>query len=196
MRYVNSIFASLLKPIDRRSFQAIVSRYAADAYDKSFKSWDHLAVLIYAQLSHATSLRGLEATLNAHARHHYHLGIGALARSTLSDANARRPVRVFADVFAMLAQMTDRMTRHAADEMLRLIDASPIPLGKMCGWAKWNGRIRGMKMHVVYDPQADCPRQASPGPDFSGGEVLWHQCRREKRLQHPGPLLRRRRDEG
>jgi IS4 transposase len=164
MRYVNSIFASLLKPIDRRSFEAIVTRHDGDAYYKSFKSWDHLTVLIYAQLSRATSLRGLEASLNANAHHHYHLGIGALARSTLSDANARRPVRVFADVFAMLAQITDRMTRHGAGEVLRLIDASPIPLGEMCGWAKWNGRIRGMKMHVVYDPQADCPRQVEITP--------------------------------
>jgi len=164
MRYVNSIFASLLKPIDRRSFQAIVSRYDADAYDKSFKSWGHLVVLIYAQLSHANGLRGIEAAFNANAHHHYHLGVGALSRSTLSDANARRPVRVFAEVFAMLARMTDRMTRHAADEMLRLIDASPIPLGEMCRWATWNGRIRGMKMHVVYDPQTDCPRDVEITP--------------------------------
>ena len=42
--------------------------------------------------------------------------------------------------------------------MVRLIDASPIPLGKMCKWATWNGRIRGMKMHVVYDPGSDFPR--------------------------------------
>jgi len=41
--------------------------------------------------------------------------------------------------------------------MVRLIDASPIPLGKTCKWTTWNGRIRGMKMHVVYDPLADVP---------------------------------------
>jgi IS4 transposase len=164
MRYVNSIFTSLLKPIDRRSFQAIVSRNDADAYDKSFKSWDHLVVLIYAQLSQSSSLRGLEASFNANAHHHYHLGVGRLSRSTLSDANARRSVRVWAEVFAMLARMADRMTRHQADEMLRLIDASPIPLGKMCRWAKWNGRIRGMKMHVVYEPQGDCPREVEITP--------------------------------
>lgn len=41
--------------------------------------------------------------------------------------------------------------------MVRLIDASPIPLGKVCKWAKWNGRFRGMKMHVVYDPMSDVP---------------------------------------
>ena len=41
--------------------------------------------------------------------------------------------------------------------MLRLIDATPIPLGKVVEWAKRNGRIRGLKMHVVYDPVRDNP---------------------------------------
>lgn len=158
MRYVDSIFGSLLKPIDRRWFQSIVDECKGDAYDKSFRSWDHLAALVFAQFSRADSLRGLEAGFNANAHHHYHLGVGPLARSTFSDANARRPVGIFAQTFTMLSQTADRQTRHEGAEMLRLIDASPVPLGKVCKWAKWNGRIRGMKMHVVYDPQADCPR--------------------------------------
>jgi hypothetical protein len=35
MRYRDSIFGSLLKPIDRRQFRAIVERFEGDAYDKS-----------------------------------------------------------------------------------------------------------------------------------------------------------------
>ena len=130
----------------------------ADAYDKSFKSWDHLVTLIYAQLSGANSLRALETGFNANAHQHYHLGVKELSRSTLSDANARRPVGVFAQTFAMLVATADRHTRREGAEMVRLIDASPIPLGTVCKWAKWNGRIRGMKMHVVYDPVTDIPR--------------------------------------
>ena len=42
--------------------------------------------------------------------------------------------------------------------MLRLIDSTPIPLGKLFDWAKSNGRFRGMKAHVVYDPDRDLPR--------------------------------------
>jgi len=42
--------------------------------------------------------------------------------------------------------------------MVRLIDASPIPLGRVCSWARWNGRIRGMKLHMVYDPKGDIPK--------------------------------------
>lgn len=158
MRFCDSIFGSLLKPIGRRRFQTIVDQYDGDAYDKSFKSWDHLTVLIFAQLSHADSLRGLAAGFNANAQYHYHLGVGELARSTLSDANARRPVGIFAQTFAMLSGVADRQTRREGAEMVRLIDASPVPLGEMCTWAEWNGRIRGMKMHVVYDPKADVPR--------------------------------------
>jgi IS4 transposase len=158
MRHRDSTFASLLKPIGRRRFQAIVDEHDGDAYDKSFKSWDHLVTLIFAQLSHAESLRGLEVGFNANAQHHYHLGVSALARSTLSDANARRPVGIFAQTFAILSGTADRQTRREGAEMIRLIDASPIPVGKLCKWAKWNGRTRGMKMHVVYDPKADVPR--------------------------------------
>lgn len=157
MRFADSIFATLLKPIDRRQFQKIVDQHNGDAYDKSFKSWDHLVALIYAQLGHVHSLRSLEAGFNANSQHHYHLGTGKLSRSTLSDGNARRPVGIFAQTFAILSGMADRQTRQEGAAMVRLIDASPIPLGKVCKWASWNGRIRGMKMHVVYDPLRDVP---------------------------------------
>jgi putative transposase len=158
MRFIHSVFGKLLEPINRRQFQAIVERHNGDAYDKSFKSLDHLTALIFAQFSAADSLRGLEAAWNAGRQHHYHLGCGKLTRSTLADANRRRPAAVFADTFALLAGQLDRGARRDGREMLRLIDSTPIPLGKLCGWAKSNGRIRGMKMHVVYDPQADAPR--------------------------------------
>jgi putative transposase len=158
MRYRGSIFGRLLEPINRRQFQTVVDRLNGDAYDKSFKSWDHLVALIYAQLSGNDSLRGVVAGFNANPQHHYHLGTNKLHRSTLSDANGRRPVGIFAQTFAMLSAMASRQLRREGTEMVRLIDASPIPLGKVCSWATWNGRIRGMKLHVVYDPKNDVPK--------------------------------------
>lgn len=158
MRFSPSILGKLIEPIDRRRFQAIVDRHDGDAYDKSFGSWGHLIALLYAQLSGAKSLRAIEAGWNANSQHHYHLGSGRLRRSTLSDANARRPVAVLAETFGLLAGQLDRQARQEGKEMLQLIDSTPVPLGKLCDWATSNGRIRGMKMHVVYDPNSDCPR--------------------------------------
>lgn len=164
MRFGVSTFGSLLKPIDRRQFAKIVARHDGDAYDKSFKTWDHLVTLVYAQLGKVESLRALETGFNANSQHHYHLGTGKLARSTLSDANARRPTAIFADTFAMLAATADRRTRQEGAAMVRLIDASPIPLDQACRWATWNGRIRGLKLHVVYDPSSDVPLAAEVTP--------------------------------
>jgi putative transposase len=158
MRFTPSIFSKLLEAINRRQFHAIVDRHNGDAYDKCFRSWDHLVTLIYAQFCASTSLRGLEANWNANSQHHYHLACGPLVRSTFSDANQRRPVAVFSETFSLVAGQLDRHARRDGVAMLRLIDSTPIPLGKLCDWAKSNGRIRGMKVHVVYDPGADYPR--------------------------------------
>jgi IS4 transposase len=157
MRYCDSILGRILEPISRRWFDGVVARHDADAYDKRFGSWDHLSLLVYAQLSGADGLRDVVASWNANANHHYHLGVGPAARSTMSDANARRPVAVFSETFSMLSGMADRCSKREGTAMLSLIDSSPVPLGQVVKWAKWNGRIRGLKLHVVYDPVTDNP---------------------------------------
>lgn len=158
MRFTPSIFGKLLEPINRRQFETLVAGHAGDAYVKSFSSWSHLLALLYAQFAAAASLRGLEAGWNANRQHHYHLGSGPVVRSTLCDANRRRPVAIFAETFSRLASQLDRPTRRDGAAMVKLIDSTPIPLGKLCDWAKSNGRIRGLKLHVAFDPQADAPR--------------------------------------
>jgi putative transposase len=100
MRFTPSIFGKLLEPIKRRPFDTLAARHAGDAYVKSFSSWTHLLALVYAQFASAASLRSLEAGWNAHRQHHYHLGGGRLVRSTLGDANKRRPVAIFAETSA------------------------------------------------------------------------------------------------
>jgi putative transposase len=158
MRFDSTIFSQLVEPLDRRGFQAIVDRHDADAYDKSFDSWSHLMALLFAQLGRVGSLRELAQTWNAHANGHYHLNAGPIRRSTLADANERRPVAAFADVFDRLAKRVGRKTRREAAPFVRLIDSTPIPLGRLFAWAKWNGRVRGMKAHMAYDPGLDLPR--------------------------------------
>jgi putative transposase len=161
MQYRNSTFRELLKPISRRWFDEAVERHNGNAYDKSFESWDHLVALVYAQLSGAQSLRGVVSGWDANRHHHYHLGVETFGRSTLSDANKRRPVALFAETFAMLAGLADRTLRKEGAAMLRLIDSTAVPVGRFLEWAKWNGRIHGLKLHVVYDPEADLPERIS-----------------------------------
>ena len=128
MRYCDSIFGHLLEPICRRWFDRVVDRHDGNAYDKAFKSWDHLALLIYGQLSGLEGLRGLEATWNANAHHHYHLGVGKVARATISDANARRPLAIFGETFSMLSGLcfAPIAARGQADAAADRLDADPV----------------------------------------------------------------------
>lgn len=159
MRYQTSIFGQLLKPLSRRSVGDIAARHNAGAYDKKFRCWDHLLAMIYAQLAHAQSLRDLETAWNANSHQHYHLGTDRLARATLADANQRRPVEVFAEVFSKLSNEAGRTLRRECTEMVRIIDSSPIPLHETIACRTSNGRIKGAKLHTVYDAATGCPCQ-------------------------------------
>lgn len=160
MRFESSSFGALLKPVDRRAFRSSVARHDADRYGKSFSSWDHLVSLVYAQLTGAESLRELELDWNAHSHRHYHLGSDRLSRSTLADANRRRPWQVFGETMTALAAQCSGKAGRESQAMLRIIDSTPVPLGALYDCGASNGRIKGLKMHVVYDPVALRPLSA------------------------------------
>jgi putative transposase len=59
--------------------------------------------------------------------------------------------------------------------LLRLIDATPIPLDRLTSWADWNGRTRGLKLHVIYDPAADHPRRLAITPSIVNDVTVGQQ---------------------
>ena len=87
-----------------------------------------------------------------------------MRRSTLADANQRRASEIFSDAFNWLSGLADRKLKSEGQEVVRLIDSSPIPVGELFKWASWNGRTKGLKLHVVFDPNADHPRIAELTP--------------------------------
>ena len=105
VHYQNTVFGNLLKAVSRRRFVGIVERHKGDKYIKGFSSWDHLVTLVFGQLGGMSSLRELETVWNAQAAHRYHLGSRPICRSTLADANGRRPSAIFAELFAQLSAM-------------------------------------------------------------------------------------------
>ena len=63
---------------------------------KHFDSWQHLVIMLYAVIRRFDSLREITDSMFPEARKLAHLGIKLMPRrSTLSDANARRPEAIF-----------------------------------------------------------------------------------------------------
>ena len=154
--FCNSTFGIILKGLPRREVQNSVDRHDADRWCKSFKTWDHLVAMLTAQFSGLTSLRELEVVLGGHSNQHYHLGMNGVRRSTLSDANRRRPAAVFRDIAQALIGHAGRRQKRALHQVLTILDASQITLqGRGHGWAKQaRTRTPGLKLHVQMHGEA------------------------------------------
>jgi hypothetical protein len=87
----------------------------------------------------------------------YHVGAKPVRRSTLADANAARPWAVFHGLFEAVLKQAHPGLRRKAKEAVRLIDATCLPLMPLYKDAVASPSVKGPKLHVVYDPNADTP---------------------------------------
>jgi IS4 transposase len=158
MQHHNSVFHSVLKHMPWHRFDRLVDEHQSDKHVRSLTTKSQLIALIYGQMSGARSLREIEAALESHAAKLYHLGAEEAKRSTLADANRLRPWQVFSGVFANLVGQLTRNHRRKIGEVVHLIDASGLRLSALSkDWARFSAGVCGVKMHVIYDPDADCP---------------------------------------
>lgn len=159
MKHRNSVFHQLLKFLPRHRFQKTVDRHQGDRRSRSLSCWDQLVSMLFCQLSARQSLRDLELGFNSKRAYLYHLGTKEIHRSTLADANQKRPVEIFQDTFfSLLQQVRDCLPGHDSAEMVRLIDSTTIDLNlNHFQWAKFRRTKAGIKLHTVYDPNAEVP---------------------------------------
>ena len=165
MRHHNSVFHGVLKHVPWDLFDQLVAAHAADRRVRQLTTKSQFIALLYGQLEGAASLREIEAGLESHKSRLYHLGAAPARRSTLSDANAQRPCAVFAELFAAMAARAHRRGRRALAETTYLIDSTGLRLdARSLDWARFSAKVCGVKLHVVYDADADRPIYAAVTP--------------------------------
>lgn len=159
MKHTNTILNQLLNFLPRQRFQKTVDRHKGDYRTRSLRCWDQLVVMLFSQLSGRHSLRDLVDTFNSKQSYHYHLGTREISRSSLAEANSKRPRMIFQETFYyLLEQVRDRVSGKDANEMIRLIDSSTIDLNlNQFEWAQFRSTKAGIKLHTVYDPHARVP---------------------------------------
>jgi len=95
MPFTRSVFADLLKPLDRRVIARAVREHDGDHGvgngDNAWTCERHLKTLLFAQFAGLKSLREIVEGLGAQSASFSHLNLRAPCRSTLSDANTERP---------------------------------------------------------------------------------------------------------
>lgn len=158
MPHDNSVLHDLLKRIPWDAFDALVRAHGADKHVRRLSTKSQLVALLYAQLSGAASLREVAGGLASHADRLYHLGARPTMRSSLADANAKRPSEVFAGLFAEMVGRAQRGVRRKVGESLYLIDSTSVRLSALSArWARFSAGVCGAKAHVIYDACAERP---------------------------------------
>lgn len=161
MPKIGTVFAELLKLLPRFKFETSVSVHKADRYTKRFNSWRQLTTLLYAQISRKESLREIETGLSAHGERLYHLGLKNVRRSTLADANNRRPYEIFESLFYSLYERCRSLTpkhKFKFKNPLYSLDATTIDLClSMFPWAKFQHKKGAVKIHCLYDHSGALP---------------------------------------
>jgi hypothetical protein len=161
MNKVYTIFAELLKLCPRYQFERATERYKGNRYVKIFTTWQQYITILYSQITRKDSLRDIETGLAAQSGRLYHLGLGKIRRSTLSDANTKRDCRIFEDLFYhLLARCRDLTPKHRFrfKNPLYTIDATTIDLClSVFPWAKFRKTKGAIKMHCLYDHSGALP---------------------------------------
>jgi hypothetical protein len=158
MRHENSVFHGLLKHVPWSAFERLVEKHGSDGSVRRLTTRSQFVALLYSQLSGAVSLREIVTGLESHAVRLYHLGAAPPKRSTLSDANALRPVAVFSDLLDAMMKQAHRGLRRRIADATYLLDATVLPLnGLSAAWARFSRSAVSAKLHLIYDPDADRP---------------------------------------
>ena len=166
------LYSQVIKLLDKSKILQISRKYGGEHYVKRFDGWTHLVVMLYAIIMRFDSLREIMASIQAEARKLCHLGITTMpSRSTLSDANKRRPEIIFESIYRDLyttyrnvLSSDSRKNRDTAwMKHLQIIDSTTITLFsnllfKGVGRHPKTGKKKGgIKVHTVIHANEGVP---------------------------------------
>ena len=173
------VYSQVLKLLDKDKIRQIsLDTQGSESYVKRFGGYEHLVVMLFGVLKHFDSLRELEIGMKAEAHKLSHLGIDYLVRrSTLAEANIRRPQEFFARVYAYLLEKYAKFLADSRppksykgqthepkdwEKLLYMMDSTTITLFdnilKGVGRHPKSGKKKGgMKVHTVMKYHVGVP---------------------------------------
>jgi IS4 transposase len=153
MAHCSTLMGQLLQLIPRHVFEHLVDSHAWQGpKPRKFTYWSHLGAMLFGQWSARKSLRDLVFSVNRHVRKCYHLGLTAVKRSTLADANQQRPAVIFEKTYYKLYERlsAELITQPQEAPEIKIIDSTTIDLcASVFPWAKFRTRKGAIKLHTV-----------------------------------------------
>lgn len=158
------VFSQLMDFLPKHEFNRCVARFHGNRRARSFSCFDQFLCMAFAQLTFRESLRDIETCLRALRKKLYHAGFrGAIARSTLADANEHRDWRIYADFAQVLISHARRLYQADTfgveiEQTAYALDSTTIDLClKLFPWARFRRRKGAVKLHTLIDLRGNIP---------------------------------------
>lgn len=162
MAHRNTVFRQMLQLIDRHLFNRVEQDgFKNERPYRTLNRWQQFVVMMFVQLAGSSSLRDIVEQFGAQAGRLYHLGLKAVKRSTLADANRLRPAEFFEAIFnhqySRCAAMAPRNRFHFKNKLYSF-DSSVVDLClSIFPWAKFRRTKGGIKLHTLLDHDGYIP---------------------------------------
>jgi len=162
------VFSQLGSFISKSMVGKLSKECRADRYCKKFDTYHHLITMLYSCYQNCHSLREVVTGMQASEGRLQSLGIKYFpARSTLSEANQRRPYEVFEKIYYGLLRryahfLADSRKPDRLLSRLVIVDSTTISLFqeilKNAGRPSINGKKKGgIKVHMAVNSREDVP---------------------------------------
>ena len=160
------VFAQIMDHLPWHVLRRCVARYGGDHKIKHFSCLDQFRCFAFAQLTWRESLRDIEACLRAQSSKLYHLGFRSprITRNTMSNANAVRDWRIYADFAQYLIAVArelyadDRLPDIEELDKVYALDSSTIDLClSVFPWAPFRSTKAAIKLHTLLDLRGNIP---------------------------------------
>jgi hypothetical protein len=163
-----SVFGQLISLIDDSLIRKEVKKCDSDRYTMRFTTKDHLISMLFCSFSKCTSLREISGAMLGLSGKTSSFQLNHIPkRSTLSDANKKRDVLVFENIYHQLLKqyggfLSDSRIKEVIKQQVKIFDSSTISLFKdIMGCVgrnpKSGKRKGGIKVHTVVNADEMVP---------------------------------------
>ena len=165
MNQGRTIFAQLLDCfLSQYAFNKIVDKHGGDHRVRTLSCLEQWRAMAFAQLSGRESLRDIQNCLTAFGDKLYHAGFrGCVSRSTLADANERRPWPMWAEITLALVAIARPLYAGEdfgveLEQTAYALDSSTVDLClALFPWAHFRKAKAGIKLHTLLDLRGNIP---------------------------------------
>jgi hypothetical protein len=106
----SNVFEQVIKQISRTEFEFSVTRHKGNKGVRTLDCWSWFGALLFGQLSGHDSIRAIERVFCHSNDRIKNLGFRSVCRSTLSDANHKRPLEILEETFEQVVQKANSIS--------------------------------------------------------------------------------------